>query len=511
MDENKSSNNQIKAGAVLSYTSIIFNIVAGLIYTPWMVKQIGQSDYGIYTMVISLISYFTLDFGFGGAISRFIAKYRAENRTNEITKLLGLVYKFYFILDALIFIALLVVYALMGNIFVSLSPGELIKCKVVFAISGAFTLISFPCSPFNGILIAYERFIGLKLCDVLNKVLVVFLMGGALLLGFRLYALVVINAGVTLLLNIVKFSMVKTSFKENVDFKYFDKKLLKNIFSFSLWITVISIAQRFIMNITPSVLGITSGAIAISVFAVGRTIEGYTFTFANALNSMFLPKVSRMVANDVSREEITDLMVKIGRIQLIIVGAIITLFIAFGREFIVLWMGENFELSYIVSVLLILPSIVTLTQDIAYTLMVVENEIKYRAIIYIGAAVISVCISFVLSRYIGAVGAAIGIFTAIVLGHIIGMNWVYKNKMKLNMKKFYINCHLKACPIFFIILILGFFVQRFFPTTHMILLLIKITTVSIIYLIMMWFIYMNKEEKNIVVSIVKKIKGYINK
>ena len=49
-------NNQIKLGAIISYLSIGFNILAGLLYTPWMVQQIGKSNYGLYTLATSLIT-----------------------------------------------------------------------------------------------------------------------------------------------------------------------------------------------------------------------------------------------------------------------------------------------------------------------------------------------------------------------------------------------------------------------------------------------------------------------
>lgn len=499
------SNKQIKLGALFSYFAIAFNIISGLIYTPWMVRQIGQSDYGLYTMVTSLITYFTLDFGFGGAISKFIAQYRAEKKEKEIGNLLGLVYKFYFVLDILIFIVLTGVFCFMQNIFISLTAEELEKCRVIFVIVGAFTLISFPCTTFNGILIAYEKFIVMKICDLMSKVLIVFLMVIFLLMGYKLYALVIINSGVQLFINIIKYITVKKSVKQKVDFKYFNVKLLKTVFSFSIWMTVISIAQRFIFNITPSVLGITAGTIAISLFAIGNTIEGYTYTFASALNSLFLPRVSKMVADDASREEITNLMIKIGRIQLIIVGAIITIFISMGQEFVILWMGEAYSFSYLITVLLILPSIVTLTQDIARTLIVVENKVKYQAICYLVTAVINIGLSFVLSWRYGALGAAISICIATITGHIIGMNWVYQNKMGLNMKKFYVNCHFKALPVFIIIIISGFTIQYFWKADNLLVFGIKAAIIGFEYLILMWFLYMNRSEKDLILQPIRKI------
>ena len=45
-------------GAMISYVALAVNMLTGLIYTPWMVSKIGQSNYGIYALAISLISVF---------------------------------------------------------------------------------------------------------------------------------------------------------------------------------------------------------------------------------------------------------------------------------------------------------------------------------------------------------------------------------------------------------------------------------------------------------------------
>ena len=46
---------QVKMGAILSYFAMAVNIIVGLVYTPWMVRIIGQSNYGLYTLSLSLI------------------------------------------------------------------------------------------------------------------------------------------------------------------------------------------------------------------------------------------------------------------------------------------------------------------------------------------------------------------------------------------------------------------------------------------------------------------------
>ena len=76
--------NQLKAGAFLSYVSIGLNNIVGLLYTPFMLRMMGQSEYGLYSLVASVVAYLTvLDLGFGNAIVRYTAKFRAEGKIRE--------------------------------------------------------------------------------------------------------------------------------------------------------------------------------------------------------------------------------------------------------------------------------------------------------------------------------------------------------------------------------------------------------------------------------------------
>ena len=76
--------NQLKAGAALNYVSIMLNMVVGLVYTPYMLRMLGQSEYGLYSLAASIIAYLTvLDLGFGNAIVRYTAKFEAEGKNRN--------------------------------------------------------------------------------------------------------------------------------------------------------------------------------------------------------------------------------------------------------------------------------------------------------------------------------------------------------------------------------------------------------------------------------------------
>ena len=165
-------NRQVKMGAILSYLSLVISALLALIYLPWMVSVIGKSNYALYTLSLSIISIFMVDFGLSIATSRFIAKYIAEGNNYKINDFVCTVETLYTIISFVIFIMLVICYYFLDRIYTGLSPEELETLKMLYIIVMIYSVVSFPCMPFSGILSAYEKFIELKICDLFQKTLV---------------------------------------------------------------------------------------------------------------------------------------------------------------------------------------------------------------------------------------------------------------------------------------------------------------------------------------------------
>ena len=59
-------NNELKAGVLLSYVNLAIGMIIPLIYTPIMLRLLGQAEYGLYSLSNSVISYLSLlTFGIG--------------------------------------------------------------------------------------------------------------------------------------------------------------------------------------------------------------------------------------------------------------------------------------------------------------------------------------------------------------------------------------------------------------------------------------------------------------
>lgn len=504
------STRQIKRGAILSYVAIAVNILAGLLYTPWMVQQIGQDNYGLYTLATSLISMFLIDFGLSAAVSRFVSRYNAEGDQDSVNNVLGLTYKIYLLIDFVILFVLIIVYLNLDLIYNKLTPNELSAFRVVYIIAAAFSILSFPFTTLNGILTSYEKFAELKICDIFNRISSVLFIIFALLNEYGLYALVTANAisGIaTILLKLIIIKR-KTSVKANLNFK--SKVMVREIFSFSIWSAIVSIAQRFIFNITPSILGSVSGAASIAVFGIASYLEGYVYTIASAINGLFLPKVTRIVIKDNASANLLQLMIKIGRIQLSIIGIITIGFITIGKDFVILWMGEEYILSYYNTIFLILPSLFYLPQQIGNTAIVALNKVKLQAYVFIVMAIVNMLFSIVLSYFWGSLGASLSICISYFIRNV-GMNVIYHKSLKINIFIFFKECYIRLLLPLLSTLVIGLGTNFIFSGVSWFNLILKGSIIVVTYILLMWIKGFNQYEKDLVketiLQLTSKLKG----
>lgn len=488
------SSQQIRLGAILSYFSIFLNIGAGVIYTPWMIRQIGQGEYGLFTLANSLISLFMIDFGLSAATSKYVSEYHVKNEEEKVNIFLGAIYKLYLFVDIIILLTLVVIFFFIDKIYVNLSVSELIQFKVVYCIAALYSIISFPFITMNGILTAYEKFVQLKMADVLYRVLVILFMVIALMNGKGLYALVTVNAIVGLLVIIYKLVIIKKATPVKVNLKHTEKGIYKEVFGFSFWTTVASLAQRLVFNITPSILGMVSSASEIAVFGIVTTIESYSFTITNAINGMFMPKISKIYAEDNRDDGIMNLMLKVGRFQYALNGILVVGFLVLGKNFISLWMGEDYINAYYGIVLVLIPGLLYNPMQIAHTAMVVRNKVKKQAEVNLLMGIINVLLSYNLSKKYGVVGACVSICIA-YLFRIIALIIIYKKDLALDMIFFVKKCYIRYLPILVLSTIAGFGVLRMIYSLNWIGLIVNVIILLLVYSILFLILGINSSER----------------
>lgn len=492
---------------VISYASIVFSVITGLLYTPWLIRELGSSDYAIYTICVSLMTYFTVDFGIGAAITRFIAKYRANNEEYKVNGLLGIALRLYLIIDIIALVALTVMYFLLEHIYVGLTTAELQRMRVVFLITGIMTVTCIPVMPLNGVFVAFGRVYEVKKFDLIQKMFTVGLICLSLLIGRGLYAIVLVNAAVTVCINAVKLLTIHKQEKLVPKIRTKDRQITKELLTFSAWVAIAMIADKFFFSFQPTLLGIFSDSTAISVFAVATSIEGYILLFADGLNGIFLPRVTNMVVKRNDPREITDLMIRVGRLQMLIASLFIVGIITQGKDFIPIWFGTEYRMSYYAAVIVLIPCFIHLTQSIATETLYATNQVRFRTLAYVLSSVVNVVVTALLAPRLGAIGAAIGIACGFVIGHELTLNLVYAKVLKLDIRRFFCQCHLKALPWLLAMLGTGWGLAKIWPVAGRKQILIRCGICGLVFLVLAYLMYINKDEKQYIKTTLGKIKG----
>lgn len=497
--------NQRKVGVIISYLTLAFNILIGLVYTPFMISKLGDEQYGIFSLANSLISFVTLlDLGFGQTLVRYISGARATGDKEEEHKLNGFFLRMYLVISVIAFIVGIGIVILYPKLAAKTFTGEEIRLfRIVFGILLVNVCISFPMSVFSATLNAYEEFFVLKLVNFVMEILKYAVMLLLLVYGYKLVAIaaVVLISSLIMQCFYVFYSVKKIGIKFN--FSKMETNLTKEILYFSFFIFLNLIIDFLYSNTDKLILGAVTGTVSVSVYSIGIYFSQYFTQLSSAMSGVFLPKIM-VLHQKGKKEEISNLFNKVGRLQMTLLFLVLGGYVCLGREFIKLWVGATYRDAYYIGIIIMFPSIVPLTQNIGITIIRAMNIHKYRSYMYIAIAIVNVVISIPLAMLYGGIGSAIGTSIATFLGQIFFMNWFYANKVKINIGKYWNNfIRFLLMTIFVLIIVWGIkvfvSVDSWSSFTLMVLLFV------VIYVITFLMTVANKYEKELLLKILRRL------
>lgn len=501
---------QRKLGAILSYVSIFASTLVQLLYTPFLIKMLGSSEYGLYSLIASVIGYLTvLDLGFGNAIVVYTSKYRAQGKIDEEKKLHGMFKIIFYIIGIVAFILGIVLYFNVNNFFGStMTSVELGKAKIMMLILSFNLFMTFAFNIYQSIITANEKFIFQKIVAILNTILKPIIMIPLLFLGFKSITMTIIITIVNCIVLLSNYFYCKNKLRINIKYNGFDIKLFKLIFGYSFYIFLCVIVDKVNWSVDQTILGIVSGTVAVSIYSVASTLNQLFINLSTAISNVMLPKISKMVANNVTSKDLTNEMIKVGRIQFYIIFLMVTGLIFFGKEFIIWWVGNDFESAYYVALWLIVPISFPLIQNIGLSIMQAMNKYKFKAISTAIMAVVNIFISYFLAKLYGPVGCAIGTALALIVCNIILINIYYYKVIKLDVIKFWKDI-IKMMILFTPAIVIILLIIHFTNITGILSVIIYGSIYIILYCLVSYFIIMNNYEKEIVNKLLKKLKQVI--
>lgn len=499
--------NQLRLGVIISYFTLIIGNIIPLVYTPIMLKILGANEYGLYSLATSVVGYMTLlNLGLGSAIIKYITKYISENNKFEEERIIGLFLKIYSILAIIVFILGTILTINSNAIFnKSLNIEEILKIKSLIFLMTINMAISFPLSVYSSIIIAHQKYIFSKALGLIATIIAPVINLVLLFCNNGSVGLVISSIFVNILMGISNIIYCHKILNIKPRFKNSEYKILKEIFNFSIYIFIAEIVNMLYWATDKFILGMYAGTVAVSVYTVGANFNTYLTSFSTAISGVIFPKINIMVSENATDKQLTDLFIKIGRVQYIVLVFIMSGFIVFGKEFIVLWVGKEYIDAYIIGLLTMIPVLIPLIQNVGISILQAKNMHKFRSLIFFIIAILNLILSLILVKSMGVIGCAIATCIAYIIGPVIIMNWYYYKKVNIDISLFWKNILNMTVPIFIMATVFKLLMSKS-TVNSWVSFFGFVIIYSIIFILVVRKFVMNEYEKGIFTDFIMKFK-----
>lgn len=499
---------QKKIGISISYLNLALNTVISVLLTPFIIKQLGDDNYSIYKVMQAFAGPLIMfNLGVSTIVARAIVKYETleEHDLKKKKNTLALA-----MLTSLI---MAVVVGIVGGIMCfhipkiygsNYSINLIKKGQIIFAVFVLSTILYILTDVFNGCAIGHEKFAFNSGMALLRNVLRVPLIVIFLKIGFGAIAITIIDCVVAAIVFLISVVYSLGVLKEYPKLTYIDKKELLEMLSFSAAILLQAIVNQVNNNVDTMLLGaLVSEKTIITMYSSALLIYGVYNSIVSVMASFFLPKATKLVTKNASGEELTNFVIKPGRYQAMIAVAIVVGFAVFGKDFISIWIGEQYIDAYYITLILIIPVTIPLVENAAISILDAALKRIFRSVVLVIMAILNVLVSIILIRIIGFWGAALGTFVSLCIGHIVLMNYYYAYTFKMNILRMFKEIFKGILPVGFFsgVICAPLFLIK---TTNWCAFLVKGCMFLLIYCIGLWKKGLEEEEKYILKNMISK-------
>lgn len=499
----KNRGKRLFKGSVYRTLSTVLKIIIGFVMLPFLVHRLGDNVYGLWVLVMSFISYYTLlRMGLSGAVSRYLTQAVGKEDEHEMSVIASTSFFVYLSISVLM---VLFTFAIIfgASSFASVKQHNTILFRNLILILGLNTALAPPFSVFGAILVSHLQY------GVGEKIQIVYL----LLLNATIILFVSLGKGVIFMAlsyfiwNIVRslfiYFYIKIHHREvTINFSLFDKKKFLTLFSFSFYTFISHLANRLRYKLDTVIITIFIGLSAITHYTVAASIITYFTLFIKRTIGVFSGYVSQEEGRGDygSIREKFYFITKLNTYICVFVGGSVLIY---GKAFIHKWMGIDYISSYNLLLVLTLPSIIYLSQYTSAAIMFGLSKIRFLAITNFIEGIFNVLLSIILVKKYGLVGVALG--TAIPMFFMkMFIQPIYISKiLKLNVRKYYFSFFKFLVFPAFILGLYFILIRTYISPSYLIILSLALIQ-TLIFSVVIYFLGFNRKNRQLLLSFIKK-------
>jgi len=493
----------------------LFGFIFPLVLTPFIISKIGQIQYGLYALVLGFIGVFSLfDLSLSSSFIVFISRYYTKKDFINLNKYFNTGFFFYlFFSIVIVFISYLFSKPLLSLLNI---PPELFDNSVkIFYIGLLIFFISSTFTIFASVLISLQKmyitsvsgiFIGL-----VNTVSIIFILN----YGYGLEGIMWVQLITVTMSNLITVWYAKSSLPElRIKIKYLTKEPIKEMSKFGAQMQVSKLSSFAAEKYDEFLLAYFSVLNNVTFFNIANRISRTGRLIPFQIIPQLAPVASELTAKQ-DKEKLNELFIDTTKYLTLISLPVFTFIIIFSDLIITTWVGEGYEISSYILRILSAGQIINMTLSAPGNTIIPNMGIpKFQmreGFLYLG---INLILSFLLIKYYGIVGAAVGsvISTIAASTYIFFSSTNFFNEQRFNLLKEKYSKPVLACVVsgfisFLLFYLSGKYIFKFNGRASGIIYLIILCTIFLLLyvIIMLNLNYINDKDKVLISKILRKL------
>lgn len=495
-------------GIVLSYVNTFLNMVCGLFLSAYLVRMLGDTDYGVYKTVSSFVNYLVLlEFGTGAVMTRNLSSCRAKNDSREtIQKNVSTIWSITNVLSIVIALVSIIFYLSFSGIYAnSLTAQQIVEGKQIFIFVTLYLLVSFFSSTLNGVAMGFEEYTlnaKVSLIRILSRTALLV----ALIACFKKAIIIaMVDAGLGLLISVFLFAYCRKKYSVKFPFFKLDKTVFKTALPLCVAIFLQAIVNQANSTVATFITGIKLSPEMVTLYSIGLYIYSLFSSLTTLPISMYAPQIVKDVTNGVEGRDLLNKMIQPSRFIVLLGGVILFGFVAVGRQFISIVYGEKYWLAWVIAIIIMAPMFFNMTTGLLVNVLDATNKRMARSLILTITTVINILLTIFLIDVWGVIGAALSTGICTLAGQVILMNVYYVKALKIDVFYLYYRSFKGILLYQMLASAVAFCVAYFIPNVYLAFVVGGITFVALLGIGYLCF-GANQEEKQFIDKLLARLK-----
>ncbi len=408
----KNRSRYILINTLSSYGRDIVDTITFLILIPFIIRILGSDNFGLWSLIWSFLAVFELaDLGFGASVVKYVADSRGRNDMGRQRAIVCTLFWIYMALGIIV----------MGGVAISLLffnqifdiPQDLASsAHAVLLIIGARSALYMPLGMFRGVLVGYQK---MKITNIYK------IFGGlayfvsVLIVLSRipdLRVLAVLNAVLGVLPMFAMMIHVKSTLPEiKLHPRYFDKSLIKELTSFSLYFSLIQVSGLIATRVDAVVVKLFLPLQMVAIYSIGIRLSGKAEQFCSHLTKALTPVIAELHGAD-EQQNIRAVWYRGSKLTIAFATPLLLGLALLAEPLIIAWTGPEFKMAVPVCQWLVAAAMIGIIHGNTTNILSMGGYQRFLSFSLLGCQLLNLALTIIFIQFYGISGVAMATFIA---------------------------------------------------------------------------------------------------